>query len=168
MSPQSCVPAIDVSRRSVLRLLALCALVPVPDTQHSGPPSVLFLCPHGAAKSVLASAYFKAVAAERGLRVRVDFAGIEPDAEIAPKVRERLRQQGLEPSSSPRQVTAGDLEQADVVISLGCDLSRFPGVDRPRVQQWDVPGPGEHFAESDAEIRRRVIALVDELVRQRQ
>jgi arsenate reductase len=168
MPPQACVPAVDLSRRSVLRLLTLCSLVPITATQHSDPPSVLFLCPHGAAKSVLASAYFKAAAAERGLRVRVDFAGTEPDAEIAPRVREHLRQQGLEPSSSPRQVTAGDLEQADVVISLGCDLSRVPGVDRTRVQQWDVPGPGEHFAESDAEIRRRVIALVDELMRQRQ
>lgn len=30
------------------------------------PPTILFMCPHGAAKSVLASAYFKRLAKERG------------------------------------------------------------------------------------------------------
>lgn len=41
----------------------------------SKPPTVLFMCPHGAAKSVLASAYFQHLAKERGLNVRVDSAG---------------------------------------------------------------------------------------------
>src|SRR5687767_11912402 len=36
------------------------------------PPTVLFMCPHGAAKSVLASAYFEQLAKERGLNVRVE------------------------------------------------------------------------------------------------
>ena len=40
---------------------------------------VLFMCPHGAAKSVLASAYFRRLAKERGLNVEVDSAGTEPD-----------------------------------------------------------------------------------------
>ena len=39
---------------------------------------VLFLCPHGAAKSVLASPHFARLAVERGLRVKVDFAGKAP------------------------------------------------------------------------------------------
>ena len=48
------------------------------EAEHT--PTVLFMCPHGAAKSVLASAYFKQLAAARGLRVRVDAAGTEPAA----------------------------------------------------------------------------------------
>ena len=35
---------------------------------------VLFICPHGAGKSVLASAYFQRLAKERGLNVRVQAA----------------------------------------------------------------------------------------------
>ena len=35
---------------------------------------VLFMCPHGAGKSVLASAYFERLAREKGLKVRVDAA----------------------------------------------------------------------------------------------
>ncbi len=50
------------------------------------PPSILFLCPHGAAKSVLASAYFQRAAKERGLNVRVDSAGTEPDEQVSSAV----------------------------------------------------------------------------------
>ena len=65
---------------------------------------VLFMCPHGAAKSVLASAYFAQMARERGLNVVVDFAGTEPDAEVAPKVVERLKEQGIAPPATTRDV----------------------------------------------------------------
>ena len=43
-------------------------------------PMVLFMCPHGAAKSVLASAYFQREAKARGLKVIVESAGTDPDA----------------------------------------------------------------------------------------
>ena len=56
----------------------------------------------------------------------------------------------------------------DVVISLGCDLSRVPHADRKKIQPWNVPGLGEQFEAAEAEIRRRVTALIDELMRQKQ
>ena len=57
-------------------------------------PTVLFMCPHGAAKSVLASAYFQRLAKERGLNVRVESAGTEPDAQVAPAVASHLTRNG--------------------------------------------------------------------------
>ena len=54
-------------------------------------PRILFVCLHGAAKSVLAAADCERLAASRGLRVTADFAGTEPDADIAPKVAAALR-----------------------------------------------------------------------------
>ena len=53
-------------------------------------PTVLFICPHGAAKSVLASAYFQRLAKERGLNVRFDAAGIEPQEAVSTVVKEHL------------------------------------------------------------------------------
>ena len=136
-----------------------------PASQETAPTRVLFLCPHGAAKSVLASTYSKRRAAERGLRVRVDAAGTEPDAQISPKVAELLRSKGYEPpTSAPRKVTADDVTGADLVISLGCDLKAYP-VKPETLRQWDVPGPGEDLAGSDAAIREKVDALIDELLR---
>ena len=46
---------------------------------------VLFICPHGAGKSVLASVYFEQFARAHGLQVRVDALGTEPDPAVAPK-----------------------------------------------------------------------------------
>jgi arsenate reductase len=128
---------------------------------------VLFMCPHGAAKSVLASAYFERLAKERGLNVRVLSAGTEPDATVAPAVATHLQRQGYATSATtPRKATADDMAQADLVISLGCDLSGLP-TPRGTLVQWDdVPAPSADFAKADEAIRAKVIALVDELVRQ--
>jgi arsenate reductase len=138
---------------------------PPPTAPQAKRPTVLFLCPHGAAKSVLASAYFQRVAKERGLNVRVEAAGIEPQEAVSTVVTEHLQRNGYTvPVSKPRAVTKEDLEGADVVISMGCDLTRLPVAPRT-LQKWDeVPGPSEAFKGADEAIRRRVIALVEELL----
>lgn len=126
--------------------------------------NILFLCPHGAAKSVLATAYFKEKAA-RGLDVRAQAAGTEPEPAVAPAVVERLKAQELEvPVTTPRLVAAEDLGRADMVITLGCDLAGR--TVRGDLRRWDdVPSPSADFAGADAAIRRHVDVLVDELVR---
>ena len=130
------------------------------------PPTVLFMCPHGAAKSVLASAYFERLAKERGLSVRVESGGTDPDPAVSAAVADHLKRQGYPaPGSNPRKVTPEDFESADVVISIGCDLSGL-GQPRGRLVRWDeVPPPSEDFARADEAIRKRVIQLIEELVR---
>jgi arsenate reductase len=127
---------------------------------------VLFMCPHGAAKSVLASAYFQRLAKERGLNVRVDSAGTDPDPEVGKAVAAHLTKSGYAlPIEKPRRVNATDVEQADIVVSLGCDLAGLPQ-PRGKLLKWDdVPGPSENFTAADEAIRKHVEALVDELVR---
>jgi arsenate reductase len=136
------------------------------DSAPLKPPTVLFMCPHGAAKSVLASAYFERLAKERGLDVRVESAGTDPDLTVAPAVAAHLKRQGYPaPKSNPRKVTAKDFESADVVISIGCDLS---GLQEPRgkLVRWDeVPPLSEDFVRADDAIRKRVTELIEELVR---
>jgi len=71
-------------------------------------PMVLFMCPHGAAKSVLASAYFQREAKARGLNVVVASAGTHPDAQVSPAVASHLKQNGYEvPIATPRRAIAG-------------------------------------------------------------
>src|SRR6266545_2197074 len=66
-------------------------------------PTVLFICPHGAGKSVLVTAYFKQLAAERGIRIRTDAVGTEPGPEVGAAAAARLNQQGLAvPIAKPR------------------------------------------------------------------
>jgi arsenate reductase (thioredoxin) len=152
-------------------LLAFAAVPALPAaTQDAAPAkavqSVLFMCPHGAAKSILASAYFTRLAAERGLRIRVVSRGTEPDPQVAPAVVAHLRGQGLPvPADPPRRVGQEDLAAADIVISVGCDLSGLD-VAPERLKRWDdVPSPSEQPVAADAAIRAHVAALVEELAR---
>jgi protein-tyrosine-phosphatase len=132
------------------------------------PTKVLFMCPHGAAKSVLASAYFAKAARERGLNVRVESAGTEPDAAVSPLVAKHLAAKGYAvPAAKPRAVTPQDLQSADLVVSLGCDVSGL-AVKPGTLRQWDeVPGPSRDLKGADAAIERRVQALVEELLAHR-
>lgn len=152
----------------VATLLAVlsCVLAGAVSLNGQSAPTVLFMCPHGAAKSVLASAYFQRLAKERGLNVRVVSAGTDPDPQVAPDVASHLTKNGYEvPVSRPRRVTAAEMSSADVVISMGCDLTGLPTPSGPLHKWDDVPAPSENFGGADEKIRERVIQLVDELVR---
>lgn len=51
----------------------------------------VFLCPHGAAKSVIVAAYCQQLADRQNVPLRATAAGTGPDAEFSPTVLELLR-----------------------------------------------------------------------------
>lgn len=126
--------------------------------------TVLFVCLHGAAKSVLAAADFERLARERGLDTRAAFAGTEPDPEIAPKVVQTLLADGVDlRGRRPRRVTREDVERAARVVTFGCDLGdgAAPGA---RIERWDdVPAVSDDFGKARAAIDARLARLLDEL-----
>jgi arsenate reductase (thioredoxin) len=104
---------------------------------------ILFLCPHGVAKSVMAAAYTLQYARAAGLvAVQVSNAGTELDDVIPSKVIDLLASDGIDISGwSPNLLTQADLERADRVISLGCDVTGFE-VSSAKLESWgDVPSP---------------------------
>lgn len=146
-------------------LAALLAVFGLAEQAPAKPaPTILFMCPHGAAKSLMASAYFQKMAKERGLNVRVDSAGTEPDPELSKGVVAHLQKNGYAiPIAKPRAATSGDMQTADIVISIGCDLSKLsppPG----KIRDWTVPDFSANFDRAEQAIRDQVIKLVDELV----
>src|SRR5712691_3153907 len=56
---------------------------------------VLFVCLHGAAKSVVAAAHFRRLASARGLALDAVATGTEPDAELGPGAVKGLAGEGL-------------------------------------------------------------------------
>ena len=124
--------------------------------------SVLFVCQHGAAKSVLAAADLRRLAAERGLDLTADAAGTEPDPEIAPGVMDALRAEGLDLGQRrPRRVTAADTARADRVVTFGCELGQAMPAAVP-VERWDdVPAVSENLPLARAAIRRHLDRLLD-------
>jgi protein-tyrosine-phosphatase len=118
---------------------------------------VLFLCPHGAAKSVLAAAFCHQQATVQGLALQATCAGTEPDAEVAPHVRALLSAEGLAlPIEQPQLVTAPMLAQAAYIISLGCDQDALPSTPQHWEHWDDVPPPSQDLHGAYARIQHYV------------
>ena len=122
---------------------------------------IVFVCPHGAAKSVIAAAYCQWLADQWGVALRATSAGIEPDAEVAPAVVALLRTEGIDVADQrPRRVTMEDLATAGRIISLGCDLGDLAGPEMV-IEDWDdVPPPSQDLLGA----RDRICAHVEQLV----
>jgi len=129
----------------------------------SKPLGVLFVCLHGAAKSVVATEYFRRLAGEAGADVTVASAGVEPDAEIPAEVRNRLAAEGFDVGERrPAELTAAALRDADVVVSFGCQLDDAV-TDSPVIVWEDVPAVSDGYDRARDAIVARVQLLVSQL-----
>lgn len=126
--------------------------------------TVLFLCPHNAAKSVIAAALFNRLAAQSRLPYWAESAGTEPDPAVSPKAAALLAAEGIDVSGHiPRQVTADDLGRAACIISLGCTPEAL-GVPAETLDTWNqVPMISQEPERAYAAIQALVRQLVDEL-----
>ena len=126
--------------------------------------NVLFLCPHGAAKSVLAMIYFEWLAAKENLTVNVKNAGTEPDSAINPKVDAQLKTEGIELSGFvPPLLRDEDLEEADLVVSIGCISAESIPADTRYLDWSDVPMLSDDFDVCRSVIFEKVEQLVADL-----
>jgi len=146
-------------------VLTLAAPVDADDPAADGRKVVLFVCEHGAAKSVMAAAHFNQRARERNLPYRAVAKGTSPQEQLSESAVEGLASEGLAARPSrPEQVTAADIAGAARVVTFGCDISKIAPGARP--ESWaDVPGPSEDYAASRQAIDRHLDALLAELDR---
>jgi arsenate reductase (thioredoxin) len=128
--------------------------------------TILFLCPHNAAKSVIAAAYFNRLAGQEGLPFTADSAGTEPATVVSAAVAALLQREGMDVSQhQPRPVTPNELAAAYRVISMGCTPEAL-GLPPDYIDQWlDIPLVSENLSGAREAIQRHVAALVIELSR---
>ena len=127
--------------------------------------NVLFLCPHGAAKSVIAAAYCKRLATRYGFDMSVDFAGTEPAEAISIEVIEKLKDEGIDVSDQrPRLVTEKDLVEADWVFNMGCDLDGMAPPRTPVVHWPDVPSSNQDLDKTAKDIRAHLDRFFERLI----
>lgn len=126
--------------------------------------NILFLCPHNAAKSVIATALCQREASRRGMELSIDLAGTEPDEFSAPPVIEMLAHAGMDMSGQrPRGAQPEDFLKADWVVSMGCDVSAMIA-DAATLQRWNhVPAPSEDLGAAYAHIEQAVGALLNDI-----
>jgi arsenate reductase len=127
--------------------------------------TVLFLCPYGGAKSVIAASYFNRVAEERALPYfAVAAAAEEPYAAVPAPVTGLLQRDGFDVSAfKPRHVEERDVNGAVRIVSIDCNLDALD-LRGAAVERWnDVPKVSEDLDGSAAAIRRHVEILAEEL-----
>src|SRR5947209_1604347 len=96
----------------LMQLVMTAAVLALQATPHSG-PAIVFVCEHGAAKSVIATAYFNKLAAERGLPFRATFRGTSPQDDLSVRAVEGLKADGIAvPSGKPSAISDGDVAAA--------------------------------------------------------
>src|SRR5215831_8594952 len=107
----------------------------------SQPVKVLFVCLHGAAKSVVAAEYLRRPA----------------------HVVRSLATDGFDVTGrTPQRLTDAALVNADVVISLGCSLET--GSPSPRVISWnDIPAVSDGYEPARDAIIQRLRTFLAEL-----
>jgi len=125
---------------------------------------IVFVCEHGAAKSVIAAAYFNKLAAERGLRERAIYRGASPQDELSVATLQGLREDGLPvPTSKPAPITAADVTAATHIFAIGANLPRH-AVASGKAKNWsDVPEVSDGYAASRDAIKKHVERLIDQL-----
>lgn len=123
--------------------------------------TVVFVCQHGAAKSVLAAALLERLAVEQGIALRALARGTEPEPQVAPAVVAGLLAKRIDVTAwQPRPLTPGDLAQAWRVVSFGPDLSHLVP-NGTLVQVWsDVPAVADGFQAAQAAIAGRLPRLI--------
>lgn len=124
--------------------------------------SIVFVCLHGAAKSVIAATFLNQLSTDRGLNIHATAAGIEPESEVPPQVCEGLLHEGLDVRHyGPRRVTPEELAAAWRVVSFGCDLGEVAPPNLA-VERWDdVPLVSDGFRAARDAIATHVHRLLD-------
>lgn len=121
---------------------------------------IIFVCEHGAAKSIIAAAYFNTMARDRNLRLTALARGTNPEAELSSKAVSGLLSDGLTPTELvPMQLNMEDLESAQQVVGF-CSLPE-EYCQKARVEYWDgVPPVSEGYERA----RDAIVAHLKELL----
>ncbi len=108
--------------------------------------TVVFVCEHGAAKSVIAAAFFNQLAKQKGLNLQAIPRGTHPDEALSANTIKGLAEDGvILPVSAPEKLFPADLKTGKMVISF-CSLSDEEVDLANKVEYWDgVPPVSENY-----------------------
>jgi len=130
--------------------------------QEVNSSTVVFICEHGSARSVIAAAHFNRLASEKGLPYRAVSRGKNPDEAISASIREGLAADGLDVSAwKPKAIAEADLQKAAKVVTLAVEVPAARTAASDRLLEWkDVPSMSQSY---DA-VRKIIVQHVTELV----
>jgi protein-tyrosine-phosphatase len=125
--------------------------------------TILFVCEHGAAKSIIAATYFNRLAGKRGFNWNAIARGTNPDTALSEQTVLGLSQDGLVPTESvPQKLSLEDSQSADRMISFCVLPGEFE--NKLPVETWDgIPPVSENYQKARDSILERIRLLLDHL-----
>jgi protein-tyrosine-phosphatase len=126
-------------------------------------PIIVFVCEHGAAKSIIAAAYFNQFAQERKLLPRAIARGIHPDSALSAITVAGLHEDGLTPNESiPQKLSLEEIAAAEQVVSF-CELpAEFQ--QNAKIEQWnDIPPVSENYERARDIVVKHLDRLINHL-----
>ena len=126
--------------------------------------TIIFVCEHGAAKSIIAATYFNKLAEEWNLSTRAIARGTIPEQELSVKTIEGLQQDGLSPTEAvPGKLTLADAKSAERIISF-CELPE-EYQEKIIIEQWnDIPSVSEDYAKARDAILAKLKMLMNSIL----
>lgn len=150
-------------RVSCATLIAiLLPMMGMADTQKPVDKStIVFVCEHGAAKSVIAAAYFNHIAESESLPFRAVARGTTPQPELAQSAVKGLQADEISfPSDKPAKLTSEEVSVALRIVAF-CDLP--DDLNAKNAEHWEAPAVGEDYSKARDAIVKKVQALVASL-----
>ena len=155
-----------MNRGTLFLLMASAAFAQKPAGQPEVSAStVVFVCEHGSARSVIAAAHFNRLASEKGLPFRAVSRGKNPDEAISAGIRNSLAADGLDVSAwKPKAISEADMQKAARVVTLAVDLPAARAAAADRLLEWkDVPSMSQSYDTVRTVILQHVADLVQKL-----
>ena len=125
---------------------------------------IVFVCEHGAAKSIVASAWFNKLASESGVAFHSIARGTHPEPELSPIALAGLQTDGLTPGETiPQKLTVSDMDSSQFTITF-CSLSDEESHRAVDYEHWDdIPAVSDGYEAARDALLNRINHLISEL-----
>lgn len=142
-------------------MTASCALAGTPQNPPKPQKTVVFVCEHGAGRSVIAAAWFNKLAAERRLPYVAIARGVTPQDTPSMATVAGLKKEGISlPDEKPRALTEAEAAEAVRVVAF-CPLP--PKVKSAQIESFEVPAPSDGYDQARDAILIHVKKLIHDL-----
>lgn len=128
------------------------------------PPTIIFVCEHGAAKSIIAASYFNKLANEKGLNFTAIARGTNPDEVLSPKAIQGLSTDGLQPTeASPQKLSLEEIKSARLLVTF-CNLTDEEIQHANEIEHWrGIPPVSENYETARDFIKSNINQIIEEL-----
>jgi len=145
-----------------LRIIFLMLIAASTFAQRKTQKTILFVCEHGSAKSIVAAAHFNRAAKKEGIQLNVIARGTNPDAIVPEKINTLLQKDGFPAyENKPIQLTNEDIQIADYVVTFNPLPSVYNNI--PKVEQWNIPSLEDRYPAARDSILVNIRRIIDRI-----